>query len=166
MVVRTDHDGVTWVRYGVVGAVGAVAAVAVLAFGASAALATWHLLAFAALTAATFVAGALAVRLVRGEELRVTVRALTADGLTVRLDDIATVQVLSDARSGRDALVVETRRGDRHVLAPGSLPQHLSWFLRRIDEARAVTAERERREGREWTFLRHAPEDLDKLREP
>jgi hypothetical protein len=80
----------------------------------------------------------------------------------VRVDDIVHHAVATSDR-GESALVVKTRE-ETVVIGAGCDPRHLAWLAQAVGAARRLTGLREQEEGREWSFLRRAPEALDVLR--
>ncbi|MEQ1569497.1 MAG: hypothetical protein ABMA64_27925, partial [Myxococcota bacterium] len=104
-------------------------------------------------------------RVTRPHVLRLSARDLSDGETTVRLDDLTSAAVSEDPTTERCALVLDTVRGDRHVVGLGAPREHLAAFAGWLAEARERIAERERSEGREWSFLRRPPEAITRLRD-
>lgn len=169
MTVAQDHEGLAW-RFGQDPAVAAMAGL----FAASLAVA-------GALGAAAGLRGMLALLLVallplwvaifamRRTTIRLTSRALRVQGRgserqDLRLDDLVEAKCSQSSR-GDWALVVRTRN-ETAVLGARQPEEHLRWMALAIEHAIRRSGHREAVDGREWNFLRRAPEEISRLREP
>jgi hypothetical protein len=162
-----DHDGAHWRFGGSVLAVLVSVLVGLVALGAGVAFGgwVWALVGLVWLVALLVLAQSLPSTRVQVTMRAVIVEHRSLSGLTrqvVRLDDI-TQQVVASTTSGDSALVLRTR-DETVVIGSGCDPQHLTWFCQMVEHARILISVREQREGREWTFLRKAPEEIDQLR--
>jgi hypothetical protein len=164
--VAFDHDGATWVvRRGVASWLRG------LAFGVSAllALVVWAVTSMRWLTAAPIAAAWVGLvvalwRVTRPEVVRITVRDLAWPEGRVRVDDISRTSV--DLAVGeRWCLVVETVRGAKHLVAIVDDKADVDRFRGLVEEARTTDARRRSASGREWSFLRRAPDALARLRD-
>lgn len=167
MSADIDHDGVTWrvggspiLQASAIGAIGALL-VAGVAFGTAALLFSAGL---------SMIPLLVFLQVSRRETVRVTLRCVIVETrdllgrrtrVRVPLDEIRDVRVASSS-SGDFALVVGTGAG-RYRIAPREPQDQLEWLAGRIEHARALFAEHERQEGREWTFLRKVPNALGEL---
>lgn len=162
-----DHEGVAW-TYGRREAAAFVSAgVAAVGFAA-----TFALFAvappFAVIAALPGLLGAyVAVQALRSHTARVTTRAITLTSRTalgrtvataIRLDDIVHAAA-ARSKHGDWAVVVRTRSACT-VIGSGEPEDDAAWMAAAVHQAIHRSAERERVEGREWGFLRNAPETL------
>lgn len=79
------------------------------------------------------------------------------------LDEVS-VRVIEPHEASGDWLMVVRAGDDGATLGRGQPSHHLAWMVEAIDVGRAGFAARERAEGREYSFLRKAPEALEQLR--
>ena len=165
-----DHAGVTW-RYGhqtgVAVIAGAVSLASLAAVVGGVVVGVWLGVGVAAVVGG--VAVLVLLQALRRNTLRLTSRNLTVQGLTLghrdrwdlRIDDLEEVNCAMSDR-GDWALVIRTKE-ERAVVAAGQPEAWLKWLASAVDHARARSAQREAVDGREWAFLRTAPEDLTRL---
>jgi hypothetical protein len=176
MDTALDHDGVCW-TYGqrtdvALGAGGAVLLLLVGGIGGTFALG-W--LAGAGIAAVALVPALIALQALRRTTVRLTTRALSIEGRAplplgwgserreIRIDDIRDARCAQSDR-GDWALVVRTR-DETVVVGSGHDEDWLRWLCSAVEHARARNAQREAVDGREWGFLRTAPEAIERLRE-
>jgi hypothetical protein len=168
MTASYDHDGAHWRFGGSTLAALSSLMVALTALLAGLAYGGW-VWALAALV--LLIALVVLLQSLPSTHVQLTLRAVIVEhrslaGLqrqVVRLDDI-TQQSVASTTSGDSALVLRTRE-ETVVIGSGCDPAHLVWFSQMVQHARSLTSLREQQEGREWTFLRKAPEEIGQLRE-
>lgn len=165
-----DHEGVAW-TYGrrELAALACVAVfvaaflVGIVAYPVAPAVSP-----IAALVA--LVAVYVAVRAMGTHTARVTTRAITVTTRTalggtsvtnVRLDDVVHASA-AQSKHGDWALVVRTR-DETTVIGSGEPKDEVVWMGSAVHQAIHGSSERERVEGREWGFLRNAPEAITAL---
>jgi hypothetical protein len=79
----------------------------------------------------------------------------------VRIDDLVEARC---ARSDRGDLALVLQTHHETIVIGSRQPEHaLQWMLRAVEHARGRNAEREAEDGREWGFLRRAPEEIARL---
>lgn len=167
MGAEVDHDGVVW-RLGGQPGLQLAAVSTLIAMGAGGVVVgTW---AIAAAVLLAIIPGLVFAQASRRSTIRITLRSVVVEtrgllGRTTRerfpLDEIREVKVAA-SDSGDWALLVVTD-ATRHRIAPRARREHLDWLCERVEQARSLFAEHERREGREWSFLRKVPDELDDL---
>lgn len=172
MEAQLTHDGVTW-RYtpDLGDLVSPLAMFLVLAGAAVTSLGLTYGLPLAALAAAAAAAVAVVItaRVKRAERVMLTDRTLTVEvrrlltteRTVLRLDD------LEMAKLTMEGTCVVFRTADTLTsVGVGQPRDHVAWFARAVGVALGEVESREQAEGREYTFMRTAPEALRALKEP
>ncbi len=162
MAAEVLHDGVRW-RIPTGGLLVVWSAVVLgpsLAAGA-AAVALEHLLPLGLAVGGVLLWALGVAQRQRPVTVRITPRAVHVDDVVLPLDELSVAKLVEPPTpDGGWKLVL--RAGERVVAVGEGRPRpHLEWLLAAIDEARARFASREALEGREYSFLRKAPEQLE-----
>lgn len=169
MSAQVTHDGVVWdvgrrgawplfVLGGLLVA-GGLGAVAASVWGAGILVA-----AGAGIWLVGFVSGSRRI-VVRLTDRAIAVEHRTAWSATVErlpLDELRSVRIVGEEEAPEAKLVLRGRDAVL-VVGVGRPEAELVWMAGAIDAASAAFARREQAEGREWTFLRKAPEALRRL---
>lgn len=175
MDVEVLHDGVRWsyrqpigrtslwALFGLilVGGLGAAAGLSPSALALMAGLALWLLV-------------VVVMRYPYRVEARLTDRLLIVDRwrmvgrsrASLRLDELTLVKVSDPPEQGGTGRVIVKADDQIEAFGRDQPRRHTEWFVEAVEAARQSVARREQREGREYSFLRKTPQDVDALRAP